>query len=153
MAVTTIRSWAAEKTSGERVDEEVLVEEVGEGRWRLIASPGLAQGIAADDVIELDEAGRAWPVSRGGNLAIHIFAPAEHGDDLLPRMSALGGRRDGQTPSLTVYTVPVTAGFPAVEAILTDFVRSHPSAEWYYGNVYDDDGVTPLLWWETDKID
>jgi len=57
MAARTMRIWAGEKTSGERVDEEVLVEEVGEGRWRLIASPGLAQGIAADDVIELDEAG------------------------------------------------------------------------------------------------
>lgn len=149
MSATTMRIWAAQKASGERVDEEVLVEAVGEGRWRLIASPGLAQGIAADDVIELDDARRARPVSRGGNLAIHVFAPAEQGDDLLADMSALGGRRDGRTPSLTVYTVPVAAGFPAVEAALASFTRSHPSAEWYYGNVYDDDGVTPLLWWET----
>jgi len=43
--------------------------------------------------------------------------------------------------------------FPAIGAILADFIRSHPSAEWSYGNVYDDDGVTPLLWWETGKID
>lgn len=147
MAPTTMRIWAAEKTSGERVDEEVLVEEVGEGRWRLVASPGIAQGIAADDVIELDEAKRARPVSRGRNLAIHVFAPADHGDELLAPMSALGGRRDGQTESLTVYTVPVDAGFAAIESVLAEFVRSHPAAEWYYGNVYDEDGVTPLLWW------
>ncbi|UZN02625.1 hypothetical protein [Cellulomonas sp. S1-8] len=91
--------------------------------------------------------------SAAGNLAIHVFAPADQGDDLFRRMSALGGRRDGQTPSLTVYTVPVAAGFSAIEAILADFTRSHPSAEWYYGNVYDNDGVTPLRWWETDQID
>ena len=28
----------------------------------------------------------------------------------------------------------------------TDYAK--PASEWYFGNVYADDGVTPLGWWE-----
>ena len=28
------------------------------------------------------------------------------------------------------------------------FVALHPEHEWHFGNVYGDDGVTPLGWWE-----
>ncbi len=149
MTRTTLRIWAADKSSGERVDEEILVEPAGNDTWRLLTSPGLAQGMASGDVIEVDQARRARPVVRGGNLAVHVLAPPEHAEDLLPQMRRLGGVRDGQTAELTVYTVPVSAGFPAVERVLEDFVRRHPDAEWYYGNVDDTDGVTPLLWWQT----
>lgn len=148
MQVTTLRIYAGEKPSGERVDEEVLVEDLGHGVWRLLASPGLALGIAAGDVIELDDDHRARPSRRGQNIAIQVFAPPHEGDELHEPLRALGGRLDGQTPSLTVYTVPAGAGFPAIEHVMDEFQAHHPSAEWFYGNVYDEDGTTPLRWWE-----
>ena len=58
------------------------------------------------------------------------------------RFAALGGHLDGRTATNLVYTVPVTAGFDAIEAIFADLASS---VEWYYGNVYDPkDGATSL---------
>lgn len=42
----------------------------------------------------------------------------------------------------------MTAGFGAIEAIANGFVRDHPQAGWYYGNIYEADGVTPIDWWQ-----
>lgn len=50
-------------------------------------------------------------------------------------------------PELTVFSIPVSAGFAQVEAIFGRLRREHPEAAWYFGNVYDTDGVTPLGWW------
>jgi len=54
-----------------------------------------------------------------------------------------------------VFTVPVGAGFPKIEAIFNDLVAAHPEMEWLFGNVYDPgDGVTPLNWWvETPPVE
>ena len=47
-----------------------------------------------------------------------------------------------------IDTVPVSAGFPAIEAVFNAWVAEHPGWEWSFGNVYDPaDGVTPLGWW------
>jgi hypothetical protein len=35
-----------------------------------------------------------------------------------------------------------------LEEKLNRAVEGSPGAEWYYGNVYADDGVTPLNWWK-----
>lgn len=35
-----------------------------------------------------------------------------------------------------------------MEGVLTGFCSRHPRLRWYYGNVYADDEVTPLGWWE-----
>jgi hypothetical protein len=66
---------------------------------------------------------------------------------LAPRIGALGGWLDGRAPNLTVFTIPVSVGFPEVERVLNDFVGQHSGTEWYFANVYDEDGVTPLNWW------
>ena len=34
-------------------------------------------------------------------------------------------------------------------AVFKDYESSHPDSEWYFANVYADDGVTPLGWWES----
>ena len=62
-------------------------------------------------------------------------------------MAKLGGTLDGLDSKVVVYTIPVTAGFEAVEKELNEVVSIFEGAEWYYGNVYDQDGVTPLNWW------
>jgi hypothetical protein len=45
-----------------------------------------------------------------------------------------------------VVTVPVEAGFAAIEAAMTDWHAANPRVEWSFGNIYADDG-TPLNWW------
>jgi hypothetical protein len=148
-ARTTIDVLAGQKTSGDPVFEEVLVDDLGNDRYRIVATPGLVLNVAADDVVVFDRSKRTVSIeSRGRNLAVQVHAPPEVADELVDPIGKLGGVMHGREGPLTVFTVPVAVGFPAVERVLRDLVRRHPEAEWYYGNVYDPaDGVTPLNWW------
>ena len=44
---------AGHKTSGEPVFEQVLVDLLDDGTYRIIATPGLVLGVAADDVVRV----------------------------------------------------------------------------------------------------
>jgi hypothetical protein len=146
----TVRLVAGAKTSGEPVFEEVLVERLPTpGHVRVLASPGLVLDVAAGDVLKVDPESHGFStVSRGGNLAIQVYGPHAAADSIEQEISAIGGRIDGRERNLTVFTVPASVGFPAVEKILNSLTARHSEMEWYYGNVYDkDDGVTPLNWW------
>ncbi len=147
----TIQILAATSSSGSPVYEEAVVEDAGEGRFRLMQSPGLALGVAAGDVFELFDDCRYHVVSRGGNVCIQVYLKEENPDiapALMERLGSLGGRLDGRAKGLLVFTVGVSIGFPAIERALRATVDEFPKIEWYYGNVYDPaDGVTPLNWW------
>src|SRR5690606_39345213 len=112
-----LKLYAGIRTDGSAVQEEVPVEGLGGGRFRILQSPGLVLGVAAGDVIELTSAGRFKVVSRGRNLCVQVFAPASSVDRLenalTGRLKVLGGRLDGRGAQLLVYTVPVSVGFPA----------------------------------------
>jgi hypothetical protein len=132
--------------------EPVHVEDVGEGRFRLLYSPGLVQGMAAGDEFRLlDDDGRFAVLRRAGNLALQVFSSAPMGelrDELAARVGRLGGTLDGSVERGVVFTVPLAAGFAAIEAVFNQWIAEHPGWEWYYGNVYSTaDGVTPLNWW------
>src|SRR5689334_5935927 len=73
---TTIVALAGHKISGEPVTEEILVDDVGDGCWCLVASPGLVLGIAAGDIFRLGTDGVPIVVERGGNLAIPLLQDA-----------------------------------------------------------------------------
>jgi hypothetical protein len=63
-------------------------------------------------------------------------------------VAQLGGSQDGAIERGLAFTIPVSAGFAAVEAVFNAWVAEHAGWEWHYGNVYDPaDGVTPLGWW------
>lgn len=136
---------------GSSVVEEVPVEPLREGRSRALATPGLAQGFAADDVFELDAHGDAVVVERAGNVGVQILA--ERHDlaqvaDLIDAAERLGGWLDGFEERVVVVTVPVGAGFPAIESLVRRYVAGAGDAvEWYYANVYAADGRTPLASW------
>jgi len=147
----TISLYAGERSNGSVVYEEVVVESLGNGRFRLMQSPGLVLGVAADDIIDVEEGKRARVVSRGGNLCIQIYTKGEGArvePVLLSRLLALNARLDGKSPQQLVFTVPVSVGFATIEKTMNSVVREFPMIEWFYGNVYDPaDGTTPLNWW------
>jgi hypothetical protein len=131
--------------------EPVHAVELGEGRFRLLYSPGFVEGIAAGDEFRLlDEHGAFEVTRRSGNVGVQVFgsdplAPVAEG--LVRRVAELGGVLDGQIERGMVFTIPVVAGFPAIESVFNEFVSAHPGIEWMFGNVYDPrDGVTPLNW-------
>jgi Domain of unknown function (DUF4265) len=146
---TTVDLVAGHKSSGEPVFEQVLVDRLDDGTYRIIATPGLVLGIAADDVVRVTPDSQYELVERGRNLAVQVYGNHDLVDEVTKDVWELGGALDGRADNLTVYTIPVTAGFPKVEQVFNDLVGRHPEVEWYFGNVYDNvDGVTPLNWWQ-----
>jgi hypothetical protein len=133
--------------------QPVEVEDLGDGTYRVLYSPGLVEGVAAGDVVRLlDPSIGAFEVlRRGGNLAIKLARPGA--DNLRPAIAeitraleVLGGRLDGATPHAAVWTVPAASGFPGVEAVMNAAVARIPGSGWWFGNVYDENDK-PLLWW------
>lgn len=155
MQSEAILNLLVEKDSkGQAAFEEVLAEPLGAGNYRLARSPGFVQGIARGDVIALDpvDSSKFTVLSRGGMVAIQVLRKGDLDElnrFLSPRFIDLGGSWDGRSDSILVYSVPVGAGFEAIEKAIADAKQCFGSIEWYYGNVYDTrDGVTPLRWWE-----
>jgi hypothetical protein len=141
-----------EHRHGRPLKEPVHAEPIGGGVYRLLFTPGLVQGIAAGDEFRLvDDDGAFVVTRRGGNLAVQVFsrssvAPLQA--ELANRVARLGGRLDGAVERGLAFTVPLSAGFPAVEKLFDAWVAQHPGWEWCFGNVYDPaDGATPLGWW------
>jgi len=154
---TTINLVARINPDGTPFYESVLVERIGPQRYLVLASPGLLEGFAAGDEIELapGESSGYRIARRGGNVCVQFFwRAAESRPWLEPQVAALGGRLDGETPGLLVFTIPVSAGFPAIERIFYEADKRCPGCRWMYGNVYDPaDGVTPLNWWLQSEVD
>jgi hypothetical protein len=124
---------------------------VAPSTYRALATPGLADGFAADDVIELDAAGSASVIERGGNLGVQVYSD-RHDPEAVGRLvddaEALGGWLDGVDPGRVIaLTFPVHVGFPNVESLLAAYTAEHDAA-WRFTNVYGPDGETPLGWWE-----
>lgn len=151
----TLQLEAGRNSRGEPVLEEVAVEPLAGGRFRLLASPGLLDGLAAGDVFELDDAGRYGVVERSGNICVQLYYPRADlhrrvDEELVPDVNAAGGWLDGRAPGLSVLTFPLSVGFPAIERLLETWTEAVPGASWSYANVYAEDGVTPLGWWNND---
>lgn len=138
-----IRLRAGTKSSGEAVYELLPAWRMEDGSFELAESPMLVIGIAAGDRIRITD-GDFEITSRSGNLAIQVFgvSPTQL-SQLETELSAVGGRLDGFDARAGVFTVPLWAGFQAIEQTLNS-----AGVTWYYGNVYDTDGKTPIGWWE-----
>lgn len=110
-----------EYRDGQPLKEPVHVQVLGPGAYRLLYSPGFVQGIAAGDEFRLPGEDGAFEVTRrGGNLAIQLFSlepVAPFQAELAEQVQRLGGTLDGAIERGLVFTVPVSAGFPAVETL------------------------------------
>lgn len=146
---TVILIVAGRRTSGEPSYEELLVDRLPDGRYRVAAAPGLANGLAAKDIVAYDPDSREVAVvERGGNLCVQIYGTHRVPEEFVAGVNRLGGTFDGATERNSVYSIPVTATFPVVEKMFNEFVAAYAGTEWYFGNVYDPaDDETPLNWW------
>lgn len=147
----------ADYLDGRPVYESVPATRVGENRYRLRCSPGMAPGVASGDEIELSPAERTGyrVVRRSGNISVQVFLYRCNDDDrrgITKLVEHVGGWLDGghDSPSghLLVFTIPLSVGFEAIEAAMERVKAEFGVEKWMYGNVYDTrDGVTPLNWW------
>lgn len=122
---STINLTVGAMRDGSPFDESILVDVLGENRYRVAASPGLAEGMAAGEIeLAPDEPFGYRMLKRGGNISVQFFW--HEGDikqclrEMEPRAKAIGGRIDGETPGLLVFTLSASAGFPAIEEIFCD---------------------------------
>ncbi len=141
VAGRVIRLRVGQKRSGEPVFENVLVEVVEGGHMKLLHSPGLALGVASGDVIEVNSADSVYKViSRGGNIAVQVYGPPAVALSIEPQLRQMGGWHDGGVKNVTIFTIPAHVGFDAIESVLNS-LAAQSDIEWYYGNVYGDDGT------------
>ena len=146
---------ALDKLGRQSLEELLPAEPLGGDRFRLLASPGIVEGLAAGDEVELAPADpRGFRVlRRGGQLCVWVYLPEPPPEQADARLSLaatiLGGYLDGGNTNLRVLTVPVSAGFKQVEAELGAAVAELPGSIWAYGNVFDrQNGDRPLGWWD-----
>jgi hypothetical protein len=135
------------------VAETLPVRKVDGSLYELLASPGLAANLAKGDIIRWKSAQIPVEiVERGGNVCVQIVAAVLFPDAQRKQieqafLTTLPGSVDGQTYRNMVFTVPVQAGFPAIERFFAQVTEQYPHVGWHYANVYGEDGVTPLNWW------
>jgi len=148
----TVRLLATLKESGQPVFEEVPVDVLAPNRFRLLASPGILDGLAAGDIFVIDPESALYRVKEhGGNLCVQVWYPGldlagRVDEELVPGVTAMNGTLDGREQELSSFTIPLSAGMPAIEQLFNDWVDSAEGATWSFGNAYEDDGITPLPW-------
>lgn len=153
--VQTIEMLAGCNAQGTPVLEKVPVQIDDKGNCQLKKSPAFIKGIASGDIIRLnEETGQYELQRRSGNLCIRVYSRDDIqplNDSISPEMELMGGTLDIQTPRMLVYSIHVSCGFEAIEALLNKAIgdkTTNNTSQWLYGNVYDpNDGATPLNWW------
>ena len=141
---------AGTRTDDSEVQEQVVVEHLRGPVYRITQSPGLVQGVAAGDEVEVRN-GRLEVVRRGGNLCVWIFAKenlAQIENSLNAELRSLGGASRRPRPMGTGVHGSRSGRVRSAGGCVESPGRCDPRGQWYFGNVYDPrDGVTPLDWW------
>ncbi|WP_169789947.1 DUF4265 domain-containing protein [Actinoplanes subtropicus] len=138
---THIRVLAGTASSGRPVFEVLPARRLGE-ECEVHGSPGLAYGFAAGDRIRLRSDGTFEVVARDGNLCLRLYPSTRPVDGNIEALKAAFARLRGlvEMPSdrrFIVITVPVSAGFPAVEKAVS-YWAAEQECTWEFGNVYDE---------------
>lgn len=142
---------AGTRGDGQSVYERLPAEQLGDDLYRLLRSPAFAPGIARGDTVKLREGGVCDVVERSGLLVIRLFARAgisAMAATLGPALNSFEGEIEHEDERMLVFSVPVAAGFVAIEAVMAQLLEGRNDAAWRYGNVYDDAGE-PLNWWQS----
>lgn len=153
-ALQVIELFAGLDANGQAVIERMPVKISEEDdSCQLVKSPAFVKGIASGDTIKLRPGSQDFElIKRSGNLCIRVLSRGEIGslaESLAPELEKLGGELDTETERMLVFSIHVSCGFQAIEALLNKHVDGQSSI-WLYGNVYDPkDGETPLNWWQS----
>src|SRR5262249_55593554 len=123
--VTEIELPICHNESGRPGTEVLEVERLGAGRYRLPYSPGVVEGLARGDVIEPSAAAPKGftVVRRSGHLCVWFYFAepgvnrGPDGDRVRVAVEEFGGLCDGGGNTHLIFSVPVSLGFPAVEAL------------------------------------
>lgn len=155
-ALQAVELFAGLRPDGQPIVERLPVKELPDNTLQLVRSPGFVQGIASGDIIRLDNNSREFEIiQRSGNLSVRVYTKGEVEpliEQLESPITQMGGDLDTETPRMLVYTIPVTAGFAAIEQLFNGVLDDNST--WQFGNVYDPrDGVTPLNWWQKPATD
>ncbi len=138
------------------VREQLPARSLGDNRYELLASPGLALNLARGDVVELrDPHAPATVLQRGGNFCIQVYADALAPQDVAALEAQvakqLHGSLDGSYQGNLALTVPASAGMDGICQVFDAFTAS-TGVPWYFANIYrniDDPGDETLLdWWQ-----
>lgn len=151
-ALQTIEIFAGFNPDGQSIAEKIQVSVLDNGDYQLVRSPAFVKGLASADIIKFDVKDQSFEiVKHSGNVCIRVFAKEDMttlAQDLTAEIEKLGGELDIQNDRFAVFSIHVSIGFKAIEALLNDLVGEDTESAWFYGNVYDPkDGVTPLNWW------
>lgn len=139
--------------------EHVPARRLGNEEWVITRSPLYATEVASGDIIRVTDAdmGSFEMIRRGGNVCVQFYLGESEADDTKATSSLaeeigilvkpLNGRVDATTAGLISLTIPVSAGFQAIEGVLEIAVEKSLGAQWQYANVYDPVSGEPLGWW------
>ena len=149
-SLSVIEMFAGTGPEGLPVAEKLQVRVREDDACQLVRSPAFVKGLAGGDIIKLNKtSGQFELFEPSGNLCIRVYSKADINpvaEALTPELEKLGGELDIETPRMLVYSIHVSCGFEAIEAILNAGMRD--GSQWLYGNVYSpEDGETPLNWW------
>lgn len=137
------------------VSELVEVEQIEGARFKIVCPPTMVEGLASGDVIEVDEQQVAGfkVVEHSGLITIWLFfESAKQRDENTANplfeelLMPLDGRLDSLAKQSAIFSIPVSAGFHAIEQVFDRLCASLPGAGWMYGNVWGGDNQ-PLNWW------
>lgn len=152
-SLQVIELFAGTRPDGQAVVEQLRVKMNDDDTAVLVASPAFVQGIARGDTIKKEPDSNEFAlIKRAGNLSIRVLSKnngAALAEAITPELTKLGGDIDIESDRLLVYSIHVSCGFQAIEAVLNKAMAQFNECAWFYGNVYDPtDGSTPLNWWQ-----
>jgi len=148
---TMIQLLAGQRSDGELVFEQVPAIMKGENCYQLLLSPVFAKGAAKHDLIRIQMAGQFVVEKYNGYLCVRVFSKSNteriH-QSMEKSLLLLKAELDHKNERMLVYSIPVEAGFDAIESLFNTLSKGFEQTQWLYSNVYDpDDGETPLNWW------
>lgn len=150
-ALEVIELNAGNDPAGQAIIERIPVRIDEDDNCQLVKSPAFVKGLASGDVIKHQAQERDFElIRRSGNLCIRVLSRTDAGklaESLGPELEKLGGELDTENQRMLVFSIHVSCGFNTIEKILNRFIDGKQSI-WLYGNVYEDDGNTPLDWWQ-----
>lgn len=139
--------------------EHVPARKLSNDEWEITRSPLYATEVASGDIIRTTNTavGSFDIVRRGGNVCVQLYLGENEADDAKATsvfaeeigilVKPLKGWVDATTAGLISLTIPVSAGFQAIEGVLEIAVEKSLGAQWQYANVYDPVSGEPLGWW------